>query len=335
MTNDKTIMKDSLISRKYVADLLGVGLTDLYRKIQKLAVDLPEKGNKLPLSVVRQITKEYIAKYHTVDRKVQCFFNFKGGTGKTTLAYNISSLFYLMGYKILVIDCDPQGHATRSFLESDSAEYQSMFEVVASQLPIKSVIKEVMPEFDIIPSNVKLSFIDSQLSYDVRREEKLRNLIEPLKAEYDFIFLDVNPSLSILNRNVMVASDYVNIVCEPQPFSLAGMEMLLQEFYQLARISKEETIPYNIIINKFEPNFLSNLEVIATLKNTDELTNHICENIVRKCEDFNFSARNKIPVPFFTNKNKSNAKTDIVGLGKELFAKSTHLIENIKVSYAA
>ena len=140
-----------------------------------------------------------------------------------------------------------------------------------------------------------------------------------------------------MNRNVIVASDLVNIVSEAQPFSLAGMEMLLQEFNQLAQISQDSAIPYNIIVNKFEPNLVSNLEVIATLKNTEELSDRICENIIRKCEDFNFSAKNKIPVAFFTNRNKSNAKNDIVGLGKELFNMSTVFIDNKKerMSHAA
>lgn len=327
-------MSEFLISRKYLADLLGVSLTDLYRKAQRYSEYLPKSGNKLPIEVARKITKTHVARYHTPTKQVQCFFNFKGGTGKTTLAFNISSLFYLLGYKVLVIDCDPQGHLTRALLEPDSSECTGIFEVLTSNVPISTAVKEIMPEFCLIPSNLKLSFLDTQLFTKVGREELLKAAIKPLKEEFDFIFFDVNPSLSILNRNVILASDFVNIVCEAQPFSLEGMEMLLQEFGQ---ISQSSIIPYNIIINKFEPNLLSNLEVIATLKNTEELTDHMCENIVRKCEDFNFSAKNKIPVTFFTNRNKSNAKNDIVGLGKELFNLSTRLIENKKeeLDYAA
>ncbi len=330
-------MNEPLISRKYLADLLGVGLVDLYRKVQKYASDLPKSGNKLPLSVARKITQEYIVKNHKATKQVQCFFNFKGGTGKTTLTYNIAALFYLMGYKVLAIDCDPQGHLTKSLLEDENMQHQGIFEVMSSNVPIESTVIEIMPEFGVIPSNVKLSFIDSQLANRVRREELLRETVKQLKDKFDFIFFDVNPSLSILNRNVIVASDLVNIVSEAQPFSLAGMEMLLQEFNQLAQISQDSAIPYNIIVNKFEPNLVSNLEVIATLKNTEELSDRICENIIRKCEDFNFSAKNKIPVAFFTNRNKSNAKNDIVGLGKELFNMSTVFIDNKKerMSHAA
>lgn len=333
----KSKMESLVISRKYLAELLDVNLTDLYRRLQKYEDASPKTNNKVPLEIARKLTKERVAKYHSPKRAVQCFFNFKGGTGKTTLTYNLSALFNLFGYKVLVIDCDPQAHLTRCFNGSENHESDSVFDVLCRQQPIAKIMQEVLPELYLVPSNVKLSFVDSQLFNAVRREEILKSAIDEIKDQFDFIFLDVNPSLSLLNRNVIVASDFINIICEAQPFSLAGMEMLLQEFNQLARIAANSKVEYNIMINKFEPNLLSNLEVVAALQNTPELAGHICENIVRKCEDFNYSAKNRLPVSFFANKSKSNAKNDILGLGKELLNLSSTLVDNpqIKVKHAA
>ena len=315
-------MDKLLISRKYLCQLLNVSLSGLWRKLKKYDQELSEAGIKVPLQIARILTKQGIARHNIATKKSQCFFNFKGGTGKTTLTYNISALFYLLGYKILVIDCDPQAHLTKCFIEPNNQENLSIFDVLCKSQEINKVILSIMPEFDLIPANVKLSFVDSQIVNEVRREEILKSLVDPIRDQYDFIFFDVNPSLSVLNRNVIVACDYVNIVCEAQPFSLAGMEMLLQEFNQLARISKDSKVNYNVIVNKFEPNLLSNLEVINVLRETKELETNIFENIIRKCDDFNFSSKNRIPVPFIVNKNTSNAKHDIMHLAKELLQKS-------------
>jgi chromosome partitioning protein len=323
------------ITRKFLCDILEVATGTMSRRIAKYENELKGHGTKVPLKVARQVIKESYSKNHSPKKQIQCFFNFKGGTGKTTITYNIAFLLYLFGYKILVIDCDAQGHLTKSILEGSDSNHVSIFEVLAKSHQIGDAIINVMPEFDLIPSSVKISFVDSLLSNQVRREEVLKDILSPLRKQYDFIFFDVNPSLSVLNRNVLVVSDRVNIISEAQPFSFQGMEMLLQEFDQLSKVAMNSKIDYRVLINKLEPKLKSNIDIVNALQDNAELKNKLFENAVRKCDDFNFSSKNQIPIPLITNKNNSNAKEDILQLGKEMLIDSCAETVNKEVRDAA
>lgn len=323
------------ITRKFLSEILEVANGTVTRKISKYEDELKGHGTKVPLKVARQAIKESYSKDYKPLKQIQCFFNFKGGTGKTTITYNIAFLLYLFGYKILVIDCDAQGHLTKSILENSDNNHVSIFEVLAKSHSIKDSIINVMPEFDLIPSSVKISFVDSLLSNQVRREEVLKDILTPLREEYDFIFFDVNPSLSVLNRNVLVVSDRVNIISEAQPFSFQGMEMLLQEFDQLGKVAMNSKIDYRVLINKLEPKLKSNIDIVNALQDNAELKDKLFENAVRKCDDFNFSSKNQIPIPLITNKNNSNAKEDILQLGKEMLEDSCVKTSESEVKHAA
>jgi chromosome partitioning protein len=325
-------MEKFYIAKNNVADLVEKTPSTLYRKLVSLGLagEKDAAGQYISLDIARKIISSY-QKDFQIDKKVQAFFNFKGGTGKTTLVYNVSYFLYLLGFKVLVIDCDPQSHLTRVISGTMFPGDKTINEVLTADLPIREAIYEIHENFHLIPSSIKLSFFESsQVTQGIYRGGIVSERLNTLKDEYDFIFIDVNPSINLLNRNVIMASDRVNIVTEAQPFSFFGMETLLQEFKQLSKQPGGIKVDYKIILNKVETRATINIEIANALQAHEELQFQLFDSMVRKSEDFNVSARTSTPVIFLKGKKSSNAREDITQLSKDLLASSVTLSQSLK-----
>lgn len=300
--------------------------------ISRLATKLNLRGTeesgsrrKYNFEESRKILHEMVAKDYIVNKKVQVFFNFKGGTGKTSLCHQISVHMAILGFKVLAIDCDPQAHLTYALGISEEEENITLYDVLVNKLSVKEVVKEVYPGVDIIPSDLSLTRIELPLSQSTNREKMLNNIIKPLKKEYDFIFIDTNPTISILNQNTAYCADVINIVCETQPFSLKGLDMLVQELEEFS-VAMEKEVPYRIIPNKYESKTATSQEVLGSLRH--DYKEAVMETIVRKCEDINISAKKRMPVCAFCKK-RSIAFEDMCDLSLAILEESTHKkIEN-------
>ena len=138
----------------------------------------------------------------------------------------------------------------------------------------------------------------------------LQKIIHPLKKDYDFIFIDTNPTISTLNQNTTYCADIVNIVCETQPFSLKGLEMLIRELQDFS-IAMDQVIKYKIIPNKYEAKTATSQEVLGSLRH--DYKGAVMESIIRRSEDMNISAKKRLPVCAFCKKS-SIAFEDICDL---------------------
>jgi chromosome partitioning protein len=284
-----------------------------------------DKRKKYTLEVARQIFKKLLIHNLKPKIKTQVFFNFKGGTGKTSLCHQVSVMFAAFGFKVLVIDCDPQAHLSYSLGFNENDDYPTLYDVIVNKVLMSDVIHYgVYCGLDVIPSNLSLTRLEAALNQMPNREKMLSKTLEQLKDNYDFIFIDTNPTISTLNRNATLAADMLNIVCETQPYSLRGMEMLIQELEYFSEVM-DKKITYQIIPNKYESKTATSQEVLGALRHNYK--EHVMESIVRKCEDFNISSKRKIPLFGFCNK-KSIALEDIKDLTNQLLSKSTETINN-------
>ena len=283
-----------------------------------------EKRKRYSFSIVQQICYQLITKGLTPEKKVQVFFNFKGGTGKTSLCHQISVYFALMGFKVLVIDCDPQAHLSYSLGFDEQDDNMTLYDVIVNNVPIEDTVKNVYPNFDCIPSNLSLTRLELPLNQKPNREKVFSKAIEPLKQKYDFIFIDTNPTISTVNRNVTLAADMLNVVCETQPYSLKGLEILVEEIKTFSQ-AMESDIYYKIIPNKYESKTSTSQEAIGTLRY--DYKDNVMESVVRKCEDINISAKKRMPLLAFCTKS-SIAFEDICDLGREMLALSTKKLQD-------
>jgi len=158
--------------------------------------------------------------------------NQKGGCGKTTTAINLSSSLSLKGQKVLLIDFDPQAHATMGLNVKPSDLDKTIYDVITPKKNwlwgIEDILVPVKDNFDLAPSSLILSAFEQELSGLERREHRLFQAIQPLKEQYDFIVIDCPPSIGHLCFNALRACDEVIIPIDMSLFSLRGVAKLIE-----------------------------------------------------------------------------------------------------------
>src|SRR5918999_532411 len=155
--------------------------------------------------------------------------NQKGGVGKTTTAINLSAALALVGKKVLLIDLDPQGNSSLSFLESHVVE-RSVYELLTEpQVNFKDVIKRSdLPGLDILPSRISLAKFESKLIGEFDAPFRLKDRLDPVSKKYDFILIDTPPTLGLITVNALVAANYLIVPIQPSYFALEGTDDLLE-----------------------------------------------------------------------------------------------------------
>src|SRR5947207_8191687 len=152
------------------------------------------------------------------------FANQKGGVAKTTTTLNLGVAFAEHGYKVLVVDLDPQGNLTMSQGLNPDAIERSMYDVFVHRLPIEQVIET--REVDVAVSSIDLAGADMALSSMIGRERALEKALVPVRDRYDFILIDTPPSLGLLTVNAFVASTGVLVPVQTEYLSLRGLVQL-------------------------------------------------------------------------------------------------------------
>lgn len=243
---------------------------------------------------------------------VLSFYNFKGGTGKTSICYQVSTHLAIMGFNVLVIDADPQGHLSTSLGFDNNHNYPTLSDVVNDTVSIEDAIKNIFPGLDCIPSNLALTRLEVSLNDLPKREERLKILIEKIKSQYDFVIFDTNPTISHLNRNVLVCSDHISIICETQPYSLNGLKILMEDmvkFFKNMQISLPDIL---VVPNKYEDRSSNCAEAMTVLRQFYGAY-MVSDFAIRKSEDITTSAKQSLPLALFARAN-SIALEDISDL---------------------
>jgi chromosome partitioning protein len=158
------------------------------------------------------------------DTQVIVLANQKGGVAKTTTTLNLGVAFAEQGFRVLLVDLDPQGNLTMSQgLNPDTIE-RSMFDVLVHRMPMDQVIERA--EVDIAVSSIDLAGADMALSSQIGRERALEKALVPIKDRYDYIFMDTPPSLGLLTINAFVAATGVIVPVQTEYLSLRGLVQL-------------------------------------------------------------------------------------------------------------
>ena len=154
--------------------------------------------------------------------------NQKGGVGKTTTTINLSASLAAKGKKVLVIDMDPQGNTTSGFgIEKNELE-NTVYELVLGECSIREcLIENAIENLSVIPSNINLAAAEIELIGVEKKEYILKNEVDWVKDQYDFIIIDCPPSLSMLTINAMTTADSVLVPIQCEYYALEGLSQLI------------------------------------------------------------------------------------------------------------
>ena len=192
----------------------------------------------------------------TPTTKVIAFTNQKGGVAKTTTTLNLAAAFVESGHRTLCIDLDPQGNLTMSQgIDPDTLE-ASMYDVLVHRISIREVIRK--REVDIACASIDLAGAEIAMSTMIGRERLLKKGIDPVKEDYDYIFIDTPPSLGLLTINALTASNKVIVPVQCEYLSMRGL-IQLQNTLSMVR---EELNP-DIEIEGILPTLVDNRTVHA------------------------------------------------------------------------
>lgn len=159
--------------------------------------------------------------------KIISLANQKGGVGKTTTAINLSTSLAKKGKKVLLLDADPQGNAT-SGLGVDKEQQFSIYDVLIEDIEVENTLQRTqVKNLDLCPSNINLAGAEVQLVSMENREFRLKEKLDNIKEQYDFILIDCPPSLGLVTLNAFTASNSVLIPIQCEYYALEGLGQLL------------------------------------------------------------------------------------------------------------
>ncbi|MGI6095925.1 MAG: ParA family protein [Lachnospiraceae bacterium] len=199
--------------------------------------------------------------------------NQKGGVGKSTTAINLSSCLAEMNQKVLVIDVDPQGNTTSGFGIDKNGIENTLYELLLGECDVfDCIIQDVFQCLSLIPSNVNLAGAEIELIGVEGKEFILRNQIDKIRDQYDFIILDCPPSLSMLTINAMTTADTVLVPIQCEYYALEGLSQLMHTIDLVRERLNPELEMEGVVFTMYDARTNLSLEVVENVKNNLQQT---------------------------------------------------------------
>ena len=205
--------------------------------------------------------------------------NQKGGVGKTTTAINLSASLTESGKKVLTIDMDPQGNTTSGLGIDKNQIENTVYEMILEELPTEECIQpSIMEGLDVIASNINLSGAEVELISLENKEFLLKDKVEKLKSEYDYIIIDCPPTLNLLTINAMTTADTVLVPIQCEYYALEGLTQLMKTIDLIKERLNPKLEIEGVVFTMFDGRTNLSLQVVENVK--ENLDRNIYKTII-------------------------------------------------------
>ena len=199
--------------------------------------------------------------------KIIAIANQKGGVGKTTTSINLSACLAEKGKKVLVIDTDPQGNTTSGFGIDKNDLDNTIYELILGECTIRDcIISNVIENVSVLPANVNLAATEIELIGVEKKEYILKNEVDYVKNEYDFIIIDCPPSLNMLTINAMTTADTVLVPIQCEYYALEGLSQLIQTINLVKERLNPDLDMEGVVFTMYDSRTNLSMQVVENVK---------------------------------------------------------------------
>ena len=249
--------------------------------------------------------------------KIIAIANQKGGVGKTTVTRELSACCAIRGYQTLVVDCDPQGNLTQSWVSSDLYEVTLSNVLIepdnigikkSEPIPLNQTIVETpLPNLDLVPADIRLARFELQPDYLTHR---LKNQLETLTNDYDLVFLDCPPQLGKLLTAALYSAEFVLVPCAADAMGLSGLADLAFTVEQVRKNVNADLKMLGAVMNLYKANRNLSAEARGAVEEAVELVGYVFDTNLHDYSKIAEAPSQKLPVVMYAENHRATEQLE-------------------------